>query len=226
MWKRLASWPALTAAGVVLAVSGALVLVLWPSGPRPPSLPLSHQKVVAGTPSPQGASPPAAATIPVSKPVRIVIASIGVNAPVEPVGLCPQAGMDCSGVPAGALAAPPLEAPNVTGWWSGGGYPGQAGTPAVIDGHVDSAALGPMVFWKISNGQLEAGSQIEVDLASGAHVVFTVTSIVQAAKAAFPTHEVYGATTVPALRLITCGGTFDPATGHYESNDIVFATEA
>jgi hypothetical protein len=35
---------------------------------------------------------------------------------------------------------------------------------------------------------------------------------------------VYGPTNEPELRLITCGGAFDPATGHYRDNVIAFAT--
>jgi hypothetical protein len=36
---------------------------------------------------------------------------------------------------------------------------------------------------------------------------------------------VYGPTPDPELRLITCGGAFDYATGHYLSNIVVYATE-
>ena len=43
------------------------------------------------------------------------------------------------------------------------------------------------------------------------------------AKVRFPTAAVYGPAPVPELRVVTCGGTFDPATGHYLSNVIVFA---
>ena len=43
-------------------------------------------------------------------------------------------------------------------------------------------------------------------------------------KSRFPTGTVYGAAPNAQLRLITCGGTFDAATGHYLSNTIVYAT--
>jgi hypothetical protein len=43
-------------------------------------------------------------------------------------------------------------------------------------------------------------------------------------KTRFPTSAVYGPVPNSQLRLITCGGTFDQATGHYLSNVIVFAT--
>jgi hypothetical protein len=41
----------------------------------------------------------------------------------------------------------------------------------------------------------------------------------------FPASAVYGPTPDPELRLITCGGTFDPALGAYLSNTVVFAVE-
>ena len=41
----------------------------------------------------------------------------------------------------------------------------------------------------------------------------------------FPTDTVYGPTPDAELRLITCGGAFDPATHHYLSNIIVYATQ-
>jgi hypothetical protein len=40
------------------------------------------------------------------------------------------------------------------------------------------------------------------------------------------TRDIYGPTPDPELRLITCGGTFDYATGHYLSNTIIYATES
>jgi len=37
-----------------------------------------------------------------------------------------------------------------------------------------------------------------------------------------PGQLVYGARDYPALQLVTCGGIFDPKTGHYLSNIVVF----
>ena len=45
-------------------------------------------------------------------------------------------------------------------------------------------------------------------------------------KDAFPTAEVYGPQAGPVLRLVTCGGEFDRATGHYTDNVIAFASAA
>jgi hypothetical protein len=46
----------------------------------------------------------------------------------------------------------------------------------------------------------------------------------QYSKASFPSRTVYGPTSNAALRLITCGGDFDDATGHYLSSTVVFAS--
>jgi hypothetical protein len=42
----------------------------------------------------------------------------------------------------------------------------------------------------------------------------------------FPTEDAYSPTLRSTLRLVTCGGGFDPADGHYRSKVIVFATMA
>jgi len=68
------------------------------------------------------------------------------------------------------------------------------------------------------------GDLVYVHRADGTLAVFQVTAVRSYLKARFPTSEVYGAVPNAQLRLITCGGTFDQATGHYLSNIIVFAT--
>jgi hypothetical protein len=50
-----------------------------------------------------------------------------------------------------------------------------------------------------------------------------VTAVHSYLKTSFPTMAVYGPVPAAELRLITCGGTFDYATGHYISNVIVYA---
>jgi hypothetical protein len=53
--------------------------------------------------------------------------------------------------------------------------------------------------------------------------VFRVTAVRTFLKSKFPTAAVYGPVANAQLRLITCGGTFDPATRRYLSNVVVFA---
>jgi hypothetical protein len=78
------------------------------------------------------------------------------------------------------------------------------------------------VFYRLR--ELRAGAQLTVTRADGSAVQFVVQRTQQYPKDQFPTDEVYYPTLTPTLRLVTCGGQFDPADGHYQSNIIVFAT--
>jgi hypothetical protein len=62
-----------------------------------------------------------------------------------------------------------------------------------------------------------------VGLEDGTEVSYVVRGSEQHSKDAFPTEAVYGASPVPTLRLITCGGVVDPSTGHYRDNVVVYA---
>ncbi|WP_150308662.1 class F sortase [Planctomonas psychrotolerans] len=140
--------------------------------------------------------------------VRIDIPVIGVDAPLELLSLDAD----------GALE-PPGEWQSA-GWYRDGVVPGAVG-PAVIAGHVDSNA-GPAVFFRLD--ELAAGDEIRVRLSDGSVETFAVDRITTAPKDGFPTDAVYGPTPDAQLRLITCDGEFDSATGHYVDNLIVFAT--
>lgn len=106
------------------------------------------------------------------------------------------------------------------GWYTGGPRPGELG-PAVIAGHVDSKA-GPGVFFRLR--EVARGAEVRVAYDDGSEVTFVVTEVARYDKGEFPTARVYGDTTEPELRLITCGGTFDSGSGHYRDNIIAFAT--
>jgi hypothetical protein len=56
-------------------------------------------------------------------------------------------------------------------------------------------------------------------------VFFRVTVVREFRKDSFPTSAVYGPAADPEVRLITCGGTFDPRLGSYLSNAVVYAVE-
>jgi len=147
-----------------------------------------------------------------SDPVAVDIPAIGVASGLQDLGLAPT----------GAIAVPqPGAAYNEAAWYDGSPTPGQPG-PAVIEGHIDSAATGPSVFFRL--GALVPGDTVDVTLADGTVAVFTVSGVRQYPKASFPTGVVYGNTAFAALRLISCGGAFDPTTGHYLANTVVFAS--
>jgi hypothetical protein len=71
---------------------------------------------------------------------------------------------------------------------------------------------------------LVAGDLVDVSLADGVTAEFTVTSVATYLKANFPDNTVYTSNGSSALQLVTCGGTFDSATGHYLSNIVVYTS--
>lgn len=141
-------------------------------------------------------------------PVRVVIPAIGVDARVVALGLNRDRTME---VPRNLSDA---------GWFMPGPEPGEQGA-AVIVGHVNGKS-GPGVFARLS--QLRPGRVISVVLADGSSVRFVARSMIRVPKNRFPTDRVYARTAQPTLRVITCAGRLNPATGHHPDNYIVFAT--
>jgi hypothetical protein len=145
----------------------------------------------------------------VAPPVRIRIPALHVDSKLINLGLQSD----------GSVAVPPRT--DIAGWYDGGPRPGQPG-PAVVLGHVDSKD-GPGIF--IDLHAVKAGTEIRVDRADGSSVSFAVTKVQKVLKTRFPTDLVYAPTLDPTLRLVTCGGSFDPAKGSYRDNVIAFAVE-
>ena len=88
-------------------------------------------------------------------------------------------------------------------------------------GHVDSKA-GPAVFARLP--QAPPGTVVEVVGEDGEVTRWQVERTEQHLKTRFPTEAVYLPALEPELRLVTCGGAFDRATGHYVDNVVVHAT--
>jgi LPXTG-site transpeptidase (sortase) family protein len=199
--------------GTAVAV-GVLGQVADPPQPsaaeRPAASSFSESKATATpTPSPS----PAAAPEPAALPVSISIPAIDVRSELISLGANPD----------GTLQVPqPGPDYDKAAWFDGSPRPGDVG-PAVIEGHVDSAANGPSVFYSL--GEVAAGDRIDVARADGSTVTFEVDEVRVVPKDDFPTLEVYGNTQGPELRLITCGGPFDSSAGHYEDNVVVFASQ-
>jgi len=80
------------------------------------------------------------------------------------------------------------------------------------------------VFFRLPT--LLTGEQVYVNLADGAVVDFSVDTVVEYAKADFTDGLVYASHGYSALQLVTCGGIFDPQTGHYLSNIVVYTSLA
>jgi len=151
---------------------------------------------------------PAVALVARSTPLLLSIPAIGLQVFLGSLGLNPDGTVQ---VPTDSRDA---------GWYHLGPAPGQVGS-AVILGHVDSY-MGPAVFYKLPT--LIAGDLVEVTLADGVTAHFVVNTVVMYPKDQFPTSLVYASHGYQALQLVTCGGTFDVATGHYLSNIVVYTS--
>lgn len=173
--------------------------------PAPP-MPVTAQSATPGT----AGGPQPLPTLARVTATSIEIPAIDVRSRLEQLTLDPRGGL-----------RPPVD-PDQAGWYSAGPVPGDRG-PAVIAGHLDSFT-GPAVFLRL--GQLRSGDLVIVHRSDGSTVDFRVQSTRRYPKTAFPTQSVYGATPVPTLRLITCGGAYDHSKKRYPDDVVVFAEVA
>lgn len=207
---------AVLAHGLAVAVLlGRPVTPVEPAGspaPTPSIAAMAPGAWAATRPTPVAATTPvlpAPTGTPTGVPVGLVIPAIGLNQP-----RLVQLGMN----PDGSLEVPTDY--SLAGWFTGGPRPGAPG-PAVIAGHVDSK-MGPGVFFRLRS--LRVNDVIIVRMSGGQLVRFTVDAVRDYPKSGFPTGLVYGPVPGAALRLITCGGSFDRSAGSYRDNIVVYAT--
>ncbi|MDP9408649.1 MAG: class F sortase, partial [Actinomycetota bacterium] len=150
---------------------------------------------------------PAVQPLNASRPVAMRVERVGIDGPIVTLGR--QAN--------GAMETP--SDPDDVGWYTGSPQPGVLG-PSVLAGHVTWNGR-ETVFFRL--GDVRAGDEIEVDRADGSTAVFRVTKVETYPKDEFPTVSVYSNTETAALRLITCGGEYDPKKRYYASNVVVYA---
>jgi hypothetical protein len=155
----------------------------------------------------------------------LVIPALHVRAPLVPTGAV--------GAPKTASLTIPADIHEVA-WWDGrvrDGHqtvredapaPGQPGV-ALIAGHVDSAAAGPGALYELSD--LKMGDIIEI-YGSASHLsLWAVNAKPQTTPKTELPPSLWATTGPPSLALVTCGGPFDAATGHYVDNVIVWARQ-
>lgn len=157
-------------------------------------------------------APTETAAVEVAAPVRLSIPAIGVTSDLLHLGLQEDR----------RLEVPEGDDFDTAAWYDGSPRPGEVG-PAVLLGHVSSAARGPSVFFDLT--RLVVGDTVDVTREDGTVATFEVYDLQQFPKDAFPTTQVYGNTEGPELRLITCGGFIAESTGRFSDNVIVFARE-
>ncbi|MET7752399.1 class F sortase [Micromonospora sp. NPDC005367] len=214
-----------TAVVALIAVVGAGMIgaaLKTTPAPRPPqpqaqaqTAPESSQIAEADQPAEGDQSAQAGGAAPTglprATPTTIDIPRIGVDAKIMSLGTNPD----------GTVEVPPLDQAELAGWYEPGPSPGEVGN-AVIVGHVDSAKIGPAVFFDL--GALQPGDTVTVNRSDGKPATFRVDSVKSYPKDEFPTESVYGPSEEPGLRVVTCGGQFDETARSYLNNVIVFAS--
>lgn len=144
-----------------------------------------------------------------SRPTRLRVPDLAVDAPVNAVGI---------NLRRGELAVPADI--RRTGWWRDGAAPGDAAGSVLIAGHVDSARSGTGTFFRLDEAR--AGMRAQVVTADGRTRTYRIVSVRQMPKDRLPT-DVWSLGGRSRLSLVTCGGRFDQATGHYLDNIVVVA---
>ena len=203
-------------AGLSACAAAAFLLLSGCNGPDPSVPATTPPPAVSAAPVPGPADPPPASVppapsvLPRSAPVSLSIPAAGISSPLMQLGLREN----------GTLEVPPEPPGSPAGWYTESPAPGEQG-PAVMLGHVNATGGGPGVFADLR--ALKPGDRVEVAREDGTTAAFTVDRGEQYGKNDFPTLEVYGNTAGAELRLITCDG-YDPETGEFEDNYVVYAS--
>ena len=129
-------------------------------------------------------------------PLRLVIESIGVDAPVWTYGL------DSNGAP---LVPTGADAAEVVAWYDFSQPPG-SGSNTILAGHVTWS--GHAVFWDLDD--LQPGETIRVRSEDGRDYTYEVFANFQIDPSDPNSSQVMGDTTADIITLITCGGSWIP----------------
>ncbi|ACT04780.1 peptidase C60 sortase A and B [Paenibacillus sp. JDR-2] len=146
------------------------------------------------------------AKTPVIVPNRIWIPSVGIKAPVEPVGLLDNGQLD---VPASS---------DIAGLFIDGVLPGEEGN-AIIAGHVDNYT-GPAIFYPLK--KLKQGDPVVLSDSSGKYLVYSVDAVESYSTAEAPLDKIFGDTNGKRLNMITCTGKYNRLKKEHEKRLVVY----
>jgi sortase (surface protein transpeptidase) len=197
-----------TTRGALLIVVLALAFALNACSQPPPS----EAKDVSSSityHAARGAPQASAATK--NLPVRLSIPVIGVDAPIETVGVTTS----------GDLSVPTQDPWEDVGWYSSGTLPGELGS-AVIDGHLDRPGGYPAVFWRLRN--LHVGNEVMVIDRQGKTRRFRVTAIEYYPPQYAPIQQIFENQSGRYLNLITCAGDWIPSQHQTSLRLVVYTT--
>jgi sortase (surface protein transpeptidase) len=148
---------------------------------------------------------------PTPQPVgRLLIPAIGVDAPMEPVGVLPDSD----------LATPTQNPWNDVGWYSGGPRPGEKGS-AVIDGHLDRPGGSPAVFWDLRN--LHINDAVNIVDSHGRTIQFHIIRMQFYRPQDAPIQDIFGNKAGYFLNLMTCAGDWIPTQHQTALRLVVYA---
>lgn len=219
---------ALTALLVCLGtVAWALLTLLSGGGPSSAS-DLGPEPPAAPAPSSSGAPAPSSGTAPrpqvgpadlseharvqeearAQRPTRVLVPDVGIDSPVDPLGVRDDGQME---IPGDAARA---------GWYRFGPVPGAPGS-AVLAGHVDDHLGRPGSLARLHD--VEPGAEVVVEHADGSRTTYLVQSRRSVAKAELAVDQLFARGGEPVLVLVTCTGAWSTGEGRYEENLVVTA---
>ncbi len=156
---------------------------------------------------------------------RLVISSIGVNAPLT----YRKVGLD--GVMPNPDSPDDIVYYDFSNWPGKGGAPGQGGN-SIFAGHVDSGTKAcdngtkpppcEAVLWDLN--QLHVGDEIDIQV-SGQTYKYKVTSNQPVNADSGPWDQIVSATAQESITIITCGGDFNRDTHEYNNRQVLTATK-
>lgn len=186
------------------------------AGPPPSEAGPGATGTVSPTPAPPSpqvsvpvapATPRAAADSPA--PERLTIRSLGVDMPVEPVGVADS----------GEMQIP--ERPTTAGWYRFGSAPADGQGTTVVAAHVDDReyGIGPLAALR----DVRVGDVVTVTDADGTVTEYVTESVTYIPRAELPVDRLFTREGRRTLAVITCGGDFDQQTRTYSDNVVLIA---
>ncbi|MFB8385796.1 class F sortase [Microbacterium sp. NPDC055910] len=210
---------AVFARGLLAVTAAACLVACTPvgAGDATRSRPPSDDRAVTSSPAPTPAvsvpvrSGALQAPTPHVQPERLVMAGLGVDMPIVPVGIEGNGQMEL-----------PVD-PAVAGWYRYGPHAASNAGNIVLAAHVDAPdyPIGPLARLRDAG----VGEQVDLVAPDGTTRSYVVESVVNYDKTGLPTAELFRRDGDPAVVIITCGGAYDSATGRYRENVVAVARE-
>lgn len=143
-------------------------------------------------------------------PKKLEIPALGIDAPIEPVGITSDGAMD---IPDSLTTA---------GWYQHGTAPGNPGK-AVLAAHTGYPKR-PTIFRALERAT--PGLTVHITDQNNGSAVFEVIEIKRYAAKDAPRHLIFGSSPTARLAIITCSGAWDAAQNSYAERLVLYAVRA